>query len=75
VQKLKTSTKNTKDDNVFMKTQVKDSMKHNKLLEVALKKTEKQTGALKEFLKRNHQIKDENDTETHSQFITQKMYQ
>jgi hypothetical protein len=50
-------------------------MKHNKLLEVALKKTEKQTGALKEFLKRNHQIKDENDTETHSQFITQKMYQ
>ena len=36
-----------------MKEQVKEVMKNNKLLEVALKKTEKQSDALSEFLKRN----------------------
>jgi len=50
---LKTQTKNTKEDNKFMKDQVKDGMRHNKLLEVALNKTEKQSKALREFLKRN----------------------
>ena len=44
------------DDNKFLKNQVKDAMKHNKLLEVALNKTNKQTNAIKEFLKRNKQI-------------------
>lgn len=45
------------DDNKFLKNQVKDAMKHNKLLEVALNKTDKQTNAIKEFLKRNKQFK------------------
>lgn len=45
------------DDNKFLKNQVKDAMKHNKLLEVALNKTNKQTNSIKEFLKRNKQFK------------------
>ena len=53
VQKLKTQKLNTRDDNKFLKTQVKDAMKHNKLLEVAHKKTSKQCNALKHFLERN----------------------
>jgi len=36
-----------------LKDQVKEAMKNNKLLEVALKKTEKQSDALGQFLKRN----------------------
>ena len=39
VQKLKTSKANTLSDNKFIKSQVKDAMKHNKLLEVAFNKT------------------------------------
>jgi len=39
-QKLKTKEKNTNDDNKFLKSQVKEAMKHNKLLEVALNKTD-----------------------------------
>ena len=44
---------NTLDDNKFLKIQVKDAMKHNKLLDVALNKTNRQSDAIKEFLKRN----------------------
>jgi len=42
-------------------------MKHNKLLEVALTKTDKQSAALKQFLKRNHQpLPEDQDNEQHS---------
>jgi hypothetical protein len=44
---------NTKDDNKFLRNQVKDAMKHNKLLEVAENKTKKQCQAIKLFLERN----------------------
>lgn len=43
-------------DNKFLKNEVKDTMKQNKLLDVALEKTEKQKDALREFLKRNNQL-------------------
>ena len=49
IQKLKTQHKNTKDDNLFLKSQVKEAMKHNKLIEVAVDKTNKQCDALSQF--------------------------
>jgi hypothetical protein len=47
---------NTLDDNKFLKIQVKDAMKHNKLLDVALNKTNRQSDSIREFLKRNKLI-------------------
>lgn len=52
-QKLKSKQKNVKDDNVYLKDQVKDAMRNNRLLEVALNKANSQTSALAEFLRRN----------------------
>ena len=53
VQKLKSAKANTSDDNKFLKNQVKDAMKHNKLLEVAHNKTQRQCDAIRTFLKAN----------------------
>lgn len=61
VQKLKTQKLNTQDDNRFLKQQVKDAMKHNKLLEVANNKTERQCDALRQFLEKNKQTKKRSD--------------
>ena len=52
-QKLKNRKNNLVDDNEFLKVQCKEAMKHNKLLEVGLTKTKKQSDALSEFLRRN----------------------
>lgn len=57
VQKLKTSKANTLSDNKFIKEQVKDAMKHNKLLEVALNKTNRQSDAIRHFLRTNKKYK------------------
>ena len=57
VQKLKTSKANTLSDNKFIKSQVKDAMKHNKLLEVAFNKTNRQSEAIRQFLKNNKKFK------------------
>ena len=59
VQKLKTNRINTISDNKFIKQQVKDAIKHNKLLEVALNKTQKQSDALRQFLKENKNLVDQ----------------
>ena len=47
---------NTESDNKFLREEVKENMKQNKLLDVALQKTEKQKDALREFLRRNNQL-------------------
>ena len=44
------------DDNKFLRNQVKDAMKHNKLLEVAENKTKKQCESIRTFLKRNKKL-------------------
>ena len=44
-------------DNKFIKSQVKDAMKHNKLLEVALNKMNRQSDAIRQFLKQNKKYK------------------
>ena len=46
------------DDNKFLRNQVKDAMKHNKLLEVAENKTKKQCESIRTFLKRNKNLVD-----------------
>lgn len=55
-QNLKNKTTEAKNDNVYLRKEVKDAMKNNKLLEVAFNKTKAQSAALREFLKRNHLI-------------------
>ena len=45
---------NTECVNKFLREEVKENMKQNKLLDVALQKTEKQKDALREFLRRNN---------------------
>ena len=57
VQKLKTQKANTVSDNKFIKSQVKDAMKHNKLLEVAHNKTLKQSEAIRQFLRNNKKFR------------------
>lgn len=42
-----------REDRKFLREQVKEAKKNNKLLEVALKKTENQNELLKQFLHRN----------------------
>lgn len=44
------------DDNKFLRNQVKDAMKHNKLLEVAENKTKKQCDSIRTFLQRNKKL-------------------
>lgn len=46
--------------------QVKEAMKQNKLLEVALQKTESQSSALQEFLRRNRPKTDEREERDHT---------
>lgn len=53
VQKLKSKELNIIEDRKFLKDQTKEAMKHNKLLEVALKKTNEQNRLLREFLDKN----------------------
>ena len=47
---------NTESDNRFLREEVKENMKQNKLLDVAVQKTERQKDSLKEFLRRNGQF-------------------
>lgn len=51
VQKHKSRELNLVEDRRFLKGQIKDAMKHNKLLEVAVKKTNETNIALREFLR------------------------
>ncbi|CDW90797.1 UNKNOWN [Stylonychia lemnae] len=53
VQKLKSKELNINEDRKFLKEQTKDAMKHNKLLQVALKKTTQQNKLIREFLEKN----------------------
>jgi hypothetical protein len=59
--KLKTKQTSLKDDNKYLKIQCKDAMRQNKMLEVALTKTKKQTDALAEFLRRNKLSKEQEE--------------
>lgn len=52
-QRVKTSAAITKGDNTFIRGQVKDALRHNKLLEVAVNKTNRQSEAIRVFLAKN----------------------
>ena len=52
-QRVKTSAAITKGDNAFIRGQVKDALRHNKLLEVAVNKTNRQSEAIRKFLAKN----------------------
>ena len=50
---MKSRELNTNEDRRFLKEQTKDAMKHNKLLQVAIKKTNEQNALIKKFLEAN----------------------
>lgn len=53
LQKFKSRDYNLNEDRSFLETQIKEAMKHNKLMKVAVEKTNDQSRALKEFLSQN----------------------
>jgi chromosome segregation ATPase len=53
LQKLKSRDLNLVEDRKFLRGQIKDAMKHNKLLQVAVKKTKQTNKSIREFLRQN----------------------